>query len=724
MKYFTNLTGVSFLPDKTSSLSSSQSPLGNSYLAGRAGSTPPSETDAGADGAEATGNGASNVAGNSASNGAGNSGGNGKATHAEPFSTTVTTNDVTVSITTPPIRQLPPPSDVGSPVLPEAPQTLTPPEQTLASETANSSFPEKKKPKKKDRKATERARSNMEMYRALLTYLTYAIYRLESWGQISLKNPGTTEECQLLLDTLLACKTEYTNDSFDSSDVTVALPVSSKYLNVFQTMDRLEDCGREYLLQEFFSNVDDRQARSRQRAACAVTTYALTRAQTPLKCALFDTELLLLPSASPTPDPRTPRTPRSVTSDTQHPCAIDAGCIQLLQNLSNLLKSMWDLSFPVQDHVLKAVDEARSQEAFFSALRRLAIKNLEVYDSASAEASAVSEAPLSPRVLSSPRIDKTQAPEHSFFDYEKRTHIRIRELRPEIDVSSSVIANIRKQRALQHALPSSGQDLIIFVHGWKGSCADLCLFKNYLAVYLPPDKEYYCVKNMADMPNAPIKDLGEVVAKEVRDFIQMRDLQIDKLSFVGHSMGCVVIRAALMSKHLDPYLDKLHTFISFAGPHLGIAKQESAKVGCVIGFLSSARWMSNIRDLSLETLFMHSLSSADRTHLFRHVLMFGSESDQFVGPGSALAVQPPSKGAVRKGKMGKGAVVDDMARNLSAASVCCETYRRFVVSFAPHGRRELTSWYDRVIGRSIHICFLVDVTFLNLVALLFKDYFL
>ena len=40
-------------------------------------------------------------------------------------------------------------------------------------------------------------------------------------------------------------------------------------------------------------------------------------------------------------------------------------------------------------------------------------------------------------------------------------------------------------------------------------------------------------------------------------------------SFVAHSLGGLVVRVALKCPELQPYLSKLHTFLSLSVPHIG-----------------------------------------------------------------------------------------------------------------------------------------------------------
>jgi alpha-beta hydrolase superfamily lysophospholipase len=47
----------------------------------------------------------------------------------------------------------------------------------------------------------------------------------------------------------------------------------------------------------------------------------------------------------------------------------------------------------------------------------------------------------------------------------------------------------------------------------------------------------------------------------------MNTFKYDKISFIGHSMGGVIIRSALL--HLKAFRDKFSVFISLSSPHLG-----------------------------------------------------------------------------------------------------------------------------------------------------------
>ena len=65
-----------------------------------------------------------------------------------------------------------------------------------------------------------------------------------------------------------------------------------------------------------------------------------------------------------------------------------------------------------------------------------------------------------------------------------------------------------------------------------------------------------------------IQTLGVNLANEVVEIItQNFDGDIERLSFIGHSLGGLIIRAALPL--LKQYKSKMYTYLSLGTPHLG-----------------------------------------------------------------------------------------------------------------------------------------------------------
>eukprot|EP01063_Lacrimia_lanifica_P022225 TRINITY_DN29887_c0_g1_i1.p2 TRINITY_DN29887_c0_g1~~TRINITY_DN29887_c0_g1_i1.p2 ORF type:complete len:917 (+),score=363.52 TRINITY_DN29887_c0_g1_i1:198-2948(+) len=388
-----------------------------------------------------------------------------------------------------------------------------------------------------------------------------------------------------------------------------------------------------------------------------------------------------------------------------------------LSVLSENLQTLWQhvqATYAMHDDTWGGLNEVEASKSYFDAV----------------------EAYCSTRLDPPPASRRPSPYTPLYYTYDAHTEVTLRELKPAGDdgpvvnkagggAEDAAAGAAAADSALAAAAFGGGvaPSLVVFVHGWKGNSCDLAIFKNYLHLYIhnaSPGTEFLCVRSMEDHPNKSIKELGGLVAAEVSGYIQEHQGgQVARVSFVGHSMGCLVVRAALQAEMFRPYLPHLHTFLSLTGPHLGVPVHERGAIGCAFGFISSVQRSQNIREMRLDAPFLHSLSSTDFIGQFKHVLFFGSELDQFVAPSSAL-VQPDLSGLALPA--GKAPMVHDMARNITAASSRCATCRRFVVHFAPHARKELTSRFDRVVGKDVHISFLVDANFLNITVNLFKGY--
>jgi hypothetical protein len=169
--------------------------------------------------------------------------------------------------------------------------------------------------------------------------------------------------------------------------------------------------------------------------------------------------------------------------------------------------------------------------------------------------------------------------------------------------------------------------LIVFVHGLAATRHELRLFRNYLRSVIDyvQDFEFLMVSSIEGLTvTEGIEALGRRIATEVVsevDTISKRGKTVSKLSFVGHSMGGVIVRAALKNQCMESLLEKLHTFISLSSPHLGTTGSTR--------LMSSATWVFQklvnsqslaelrLRDSpSLTDCFLYKLSENDCEHFF------------------------------------------------------------------------------------------------------------
>lgn len=119
--------------------------------------------------------------------------------------------------------------------------------------------------------------------------------------------------------------------------------------------------------------------------------------------------------------------------------------------------------------------------------------------------------------------------------------------------------------------------LIFVMHGFRGSHHDMNMIWNFIMVRFPKSRPYLCtsVENFSDNPSHGILSLGKILAEEVADEVKKvskpgRDV---KISFIGHSLGGLIIRAAI--QNLEKLRDNFHALITLATPHCGYIHSKS-----------------------------------------------------------------------------------------------------------------------------------------------------
>ena len=60
-----------------------------------------------------------------------------------------------------------------------------------------------------------------------------------------------------------------------------------------------------------------------------------------------------------------------------------------------------------------------------------------------------------------------------------------------------------------------------------------------------------------------------MIAEEVKSYISKYITNLGRITFVAHSLGGVIVRAAICCEALQPYLSHLHTLVTLSSPHLG-----------------------------------------------------------------------------------------------------------------------------------------------------------
>ncbi len=109
-----------------------------------------------------------------------------------------------------------------------------------------------------------------------------------------------------------------------------------------------------------------------------------------------------------------------------------------------------------------------------------------------------------------------------------------------------------------------------------------------------------------------------------------------RISFVGHSLGCILIRSAISRPRMAHLVPSFHTYLSLSGPHLGTLYNNSGLVNMGMWFMQKWKKSGSLHQLALKDAtdirktFMYQLSQRSNLHMFRHVLLAGSTQDRYV----------------------------------------------------------------------------------------------
>eukprot|EP00698_Gefionella_okellyi_P023377 TRINITY_DN7973_c0_g1_i1.p1 TRINITY_DN7973_c0_g1~~TRINITY_DN7973_c0_g1_i1.p1 ORF type:complete len:1080 (+),score=218.26 TRINITY_DN7973_c0_g1_i1:59-3241(+) len=268
--------------------------------------------------------------------------------------------------------------------------------------------------------------------------------------------------------------------------------------------------------------------------------------------------------------------------------------------------------------------------------------------------------------------------------------------------------------------PGSDAHVFVFVHGFQGNSYDLRLFKAFIAM-LNPRAQLLASTVNEDGTLGNIADMGHALAQEVVQFVSDLSSSVARISFVAHSMGAVITRAALADSLMAPYLPKLFTFVSMSGPHCGTLYSHNRVVDSGMRFMKSWKNAFSLTQLMLEDgptvdqCYLYKLSEKPGLELFTNVLLLSSAQDRYVPYHSARI--EVSRDALSDSKRGKLYVkmVENLLRPLDGVN-----FARFDISFPPAVGKRL----DSAIGRAAHISFLDNSTFARLFVNHYRQYFM
>ncbi|KAL0053468.1 hypothetical protein WJX82_006088 [Trebouxia sp. C0006] len=270
-------------------------------------------------------------------------------------------------------------------------------------------------------------------------------------------------------------------------------------------------------------------------------------------------------------------------------------------------------------------------------------------------------------------------------------------------------------RLVSASVSTSEAHVVVFVHGFRGSARDLGAVRSHMQL-AQPDLDYLMSKCNQDRTADGLQTMGHRLAAEVaqylQDFENGKQRRLDKLSFVGHSIGNLIIRAALTEPVLKAYLPSLWLFLSLSGPHLGYLCSAN-KLFC------SGMWLfkkftagRTLHELTftdapeLKDCYLHNLAAAPSLTLFKCVLLAASPQDQYVPFDSTRIQSPKAEQQGRRATAQRG-----MARKLLHGADGSQNTRliRVDVDFPVKQWKSV----NNAVGRTAHLAFVESEAFIR-----------
>ncbi|NXP74372.1 F135B protein, partial [Ramphastos sulfuratus] len=257
-----------------------------------------------------------------------------------------------------------------------------------------------------------------------------------------------------------------------------------------------------------------------------------------------------------------------------------------------------------------------------------------------------------------------------------------------------------------------GIHLVVCVHGLDGNSADLRLVKTFIEMGLPGGKLDFLMseRNQTDT-FADFDTMTDRLLDEIIQHIQLYNLSISRISFIGHSLGNVIIRSVLTRPRFRYYLNKLHTFLSLSGPHLGTLYNNSTLVSTGLWLMQKLKKSGSLLQLTfrdnadLRKCFLYQLSQKTGLQYFKNVVLVASPQDRYVPFHSARIEM--CKNALKDRHTGPvyAEMINNLLQPLIGAKNC--TLIRHNVFHA------LPNTANTLIGRAAHIAVLDSELFLE-----------
>ncbi|CAG9336161.1 unnamed protein product [Blepharisma stoltei] len=256
--------------------------------------------------------------------------------------------------------------------------------------------------------------------------------------------------------------------------------------------------------------------------------------------------------------------------------------------------------------------------------------------------------------------------------------------------------------------------LFILVHGFMGSYYDMKIIKDTLSLFLP-NSSFFSSRANEGKTEGSIFDMGYQLAMEVKSILEEFQYRaINRISFIGHSLGGLIIRAAL--PHLSELKEKLNLYMTFGSPHLGCICGSSKLIDAGLWLLAKLKKTISLQQLAMtdsknpRKTCIYSLSRAEGLGWFKKIILVSSSQDNYV---------PFESARIEAGKSAfEGDTLQlEMADGL-ISQIRADLLYRIDVNFGM--KDDLLS---NMIGRTAHVQMLDNPPLLNMLLYLHPDAF-
>ncbi|KAF7269429.1 hypothetical protein GWI33_017533 [Rhynchophorus ferrugineus] len=258
-----------------------------------------------------------------------------------------------------------------------------------------------------------------------------------------------------------------------------------------------------------------------------------------------------------------------------------------------------------------------------------------------------------------------------------------------------------------------GMHLVICVHGLDGNSADLRLVKTYLEMGLPGAYLDFLMseRNQGDT-FSDFDTMTDRLVSEILHYLDSSSIRPTRVSFVGHSLGNIIIRSALTRPQMKFLLPRLHTFLSLSGPHLGTLYNSSGLVNMGMWFMQKWKKSGSLLQLCLkdshdpQQSFLYRLSQRSTLHHFKNILLCGSGQDRYV-PLHSARIELCKESL--KDTSEQGTIYRKMVHNIMQPIIAQKDLK--LVRYDIH--HALPNTANALIGRAAHIAVLDSEIFIE-----------